>query len=338
MEAGAPVFDDLGTRKLFEVLILEVFRNSEAVPLGHVETYCFSRVMRSGRALPNALRLLEWLGFLIRDQDNLVPTPQLDAIREGLTAEGIPLALVRSILGRLRDSGHFTEVFATGCITRAPESRALYIATSKIPHKHLSLIVLFRNFDLLTERVEGTGLLEVDHSVTRLLADTAATSPHKHKSRTLTLEALKLIHAAQEAQGLKAEEYVVALERRRLSAHPHLDLVRSISSEDAGAGFDVVSFQSDLSPMHDRFIEVKSYKDRCCFYWSRNERDTAHELGDAYYLYLVDINQVEDTGYVPIVIKNPAENLSDGWVLESESWLVSPKVVPDDRRAVPPSN
>lgn len=325
MEADAPVFNELGTTKLFEVLIFEVFRKREPVLVEHVEKYCLSRALRSAHLLPATLLFLEWLQLLLRQGDRLVPAPQLASITNLDKPEDFGIRLAQSLISRLRDTHYFTAVFCDGALTLEPQTRVLYVATSKIPLKFLQLIVLLRNFGLLQEKAAGTGLLAVHPRLSEALTDVAVSSSYRASSRKLSLANLKALQAAQEAQGAEAENYVVALERKRLSTHPRVGFIRSIASEDVAAGFDIVSFETELSLMYDRFIEVKSFKDRLCFFWSKNEFDVARRLGDSYYLYIVDIGRVDDDQCAPLIIRNPVETISDKWIIEPDSWLVTPK-------------
>jgi len=325
MEAAAPLFDELGPRKLFEVLILEVFRKPVPVSLAHVEDYCLSRVVHSGSVLPATLNYLQWSNLVSRNGDCFNSTQQLELIVVKASSDSLPNALAQSLFARLRDSGYFPDVFTSGSIVLDAATKTLYVASSKVPQKYLPLVVLLRNLGALTEPAQGTGLLAVDPQLSGSLSEIAARSPYKATKRKLSLDALKGIQAAQAAQGAKAEDYVVALERARLSGHPRVDLVRTISSEDTSAGYDVISFESNSSLMYDRFIEVKSFKDQPRFYWSRGEREVALALGDSYYLYIVDIDAIDRPQYSPTVIRNPGTNIGDAWSFEPDTWLVTPK-------------
>lgn len=325
MDAAAPIFDELGPRKLFEALILEVFRKPVPVPLAHVEDYCLSRVVRCGPVLPATLDYLQWSNLVSRDGDRFHCTQQLELIASPASPDSLQNALAQSLFARLRDTGYFPDVFTSGSISIDAATSTVYVASSKVPQKYLPLIVLLRNLGALTEPGQGTGLLAVNPQLSSFLSDIAVRSPYKATKRKLSLDALKAIQVAQAAQGAKAEDYVVALERARLSGHPRADLVRSISSEDASAGYDVISFESNTSLMYDRFIEVKSFRDQTRFYWSRGERDVALALGDSYYLYIVEIDAINQPQYSPIVIRNPATNIGDAWNFEPDTWLVTPR-------------
>lgn len=92
--------------------------------------------------------------------------------------------------------------------------------------------------------------------------------------------------------GHAGEEFVVDLERRRLSAVDRADLarkVRWVAQEDGdGAGFDVASFDPDG---RERLIEVKTTNGaaQTPFYLTRNEMAVAHERREHWHLYRVHL-------------------------------------------------
>ncbi|MEK6211789.1 MAG: DUF3883 domain-containing protein [Pseudomonadota bacterium] len=324
METDAPEFNELGTRRLFEVILFEVFRKNQPVLAEDVEKYCISRIFRSAPQLRSTLRFLEWSLVVIRDGPYLAPTPQLIALCDASSTVTLEVRLALMILARLRETNHFTTVFLEDALSQEPQNRVLYLATSKIPLRYMPLIVLLRNLGLFEDNALGAGVLTVDARIAAAFADAALSSSYtKSRTRRMTLASLKALLAAQEAQGTEAEAFVVGIERKRLQGHPRVDAVRSIAAEDVAAGFDIVSFESAFSLMHDRYIEVKSHKDQVCFYWSRNEFETAQRLGNSYYLFIVDAGRIAESGYTPLVIRNPSETLASSWRVEPETWLAT---------------
>jgi CRISPR/Cas system-associated exonuclease Cas4 (RecB family) len=146
----------------------------------------------------------------------------------------------------------------------------------------------------------------------------------RNSKASLSLEQLMEIHKKQELQGRLAEEFVVEYERRRLLWCHNADKVKQISDFDVTAGYDILSCNDAYSTSYDRFIEVKSFSSTQAFYWSSNEIKTAREKKDAYYLYLVDIEQFQQKGYEPIIVQNPAERIfnSEDWVVETDTVRV----------------
>ena len=123
--------------------------------------------------------------------------------------------------------------------------------------------------------------------------------------------------------GEQAEKFAWEYEAARLKQAGIDKEPLIISSIDVMAGYDMVSFESTLSVSYDRFIEVKSASNSG-FYWSKNEYDTAKRKGEKYYLYLVDLRRVDEPGYAPEIIANPAEIImqSHGWFVEPQSYYL----------------
>ena len=123
--------------------------------------------------------------------------------------------------------------------------------------------------------------------------------------------------------GEQAEKFAFEYEKQRLMQLGINKKPLSISSVDVMAGYDMVSYQSICSDNYDRFIEVKAVS-RSGFYWSKNEYETARLKTDKYYLYLVDLNRVNEPEYAPEIIQNPAVTVmqTDGWFVEAQSFYI----------------
>ncbi|MCR9218341.1 MAG: DUF3883 domain-containing protein [bacterium] len=139
-------------------------------------------------------------------------------------------------------------------------------------------------------------------------------------SRMFSLADLKAAQNAREMAGRVAEEWALRWERARLAGHLFVDSVRSISEENAGAGFDIVSFDGLRALSHDRFIEVKGYTDEFSFFWSHEEMEAARRLRMRYWLYLVDRRLISSPAYHPETIQDPV-----GYFLDRDpiGWSVS---------------
>lgn len=101
----------------------------------------------------------------------------------------------------------------------------------------------------------------------------------------------------KEELGNKAELFVLEYEGKKFIDKK----MEHVSPIDVSAGYDIKSYFSNESNSFDKFIEVKCISERDVFYWTRNEIDTAKQLGENYFLYLVDSSFNSD----PIEIKNP---------------------------------
>ncbi|MDP2779531.1 DUF3883 domain-containing protein [Devosia sp.] len=123
--------------------------------------------------------------------------------------------------------------------------------------------------------------------------------------------------------GRAGEEFVIDLERRRLSAVDRGDLagkVRWVAQEDGdGAGFDVASFDPDG---RERLIEVKTTNGAAHtpFFLTRNEMAVAHERREHWHLYRVHLFAQQPR----IFTARPPLDIS--LTLSPETWRAAPGV------------
>ena len=122
--------------------------------------------------------------------------------------------------------------------------------------------------------------------------------------------------------GERAEAYALEYEKRRLGKKK-AGLVKQVSRVSVSAGFDIASFETVLSTSFDRLIEVKAYGHRG-FFLSSGEIKASRKYGDHYYLYIVDLNKVNEPSYAPYIIPNPIkffETNSDWRVVPDTLWI-----------------
>ena len=136
---------------------------------------------------------------------------------------------------------------------------------------------------------------------------------------------LKDLQETQEKKvelGRHAEEFVLSYERLLRANHACPENIRIVSEIDVGAGYDIQSYQTDVSVILDKFIEVKSYSGQPNFYWSKNEIEIAQREQDNYFLYLVNRDEMNNENYKPMMIQNPYKNVfqHEGWQKDCQSW------------------
>ena len=133
------------------------------------------------------------------------------------------------------------------------------------------------------------------------------------RKRQITPDQLKNLQAQQLENGLAGEKFVLNYEIKRTGRE---DDVEWIANYDSAAGFDIMSFETNASARHDRYIEVKAYSGKIpYFYWSRNEMKEANSKRTQYYLYLVNISEIKYPEYEPTIIRNPIVD-----ILENDEW------------------
>lgn len=129
----------------------------------------------------------------------------------------------------------------------------------------------------------------------------------------MTEQQRQQLEAIQKQIGDRGEDFVLRYERQRLHAHPRVSDISLIGRCDVGIGYDILSFKGVTSKYPDRYIEVKTYSGKPHFFLSASEQAAATKYGDCYFIYLIDINKTNISGYEPIIIQNPVRNLAGGW-------------------------
>lgn len=261
------------------------------------------------RAL-NTISVLAAFGLIERDGDLLRVRSDLPPDAWG---SQIAISVAELVAERVRERG-----------ARCLQSRGageLWLDSMLLPGPHDGIPLWLIEFGVVSRAGMRDRFWRVgDQHAHRFL--TAARSANRtHLPPPLSQAQLEEKLALQSRLGLEAELWVLDYEQRRLRTHPLVDQVRRVSEENVAAGYDIASFSSPHVLHHDLFVEVKSYAGQRTFFWSRNEIDTAAELGEAYALYLVDRARLDQSDYQPEVIRGPHAAL---FLTEAPGWEINP--------------
>lgn len=257
-----------------------------------------------------ALAFFEYLEYVEFSGDSIVLTERFKEL-ESLKGNSIIDVLVKSCITKLIDEGIFD---SNG--TGFDENKGhMSIKRSAFPLAYAAI----RNF------LTTAGALDKEENGKICISETYETdfsSQIRSRKGKITLEQLLKQQEEKGRRGLEAEEFVLALERKRVPAKAYK--IKRISDFDVSAGYDIVSFQSDSSTAYDRFIEVKSYLGNPHFYWSENESDTAKIKGKKYILCLVEYERITEPGYEPEFIEDPHEVIfkDDSWLVNTASYRI----------------
>lgn len=194
-----------------------------------------------------------------------------------------------------------------------------YISNSNIPLKFAGLRNLLIDMNFFIVNPLNVNILLINDEYIDCLKDYIRIIKKK-----VTIEELKKSLENRENEGLEAELYVIEFEFKRLKGMKRKEQIIHISEIDVTAGYDIASFNKAFEQEHNRFIEVKSYKGRLGFYWSKNEVEIAKQKKDNYFIYLVDRNRLSEKNYIPISIKNPYSEvyMNKVWAKEAQSWYI----------------
>lgn len=139
-------------------------------------------------------------------------------------------------------------------------------------------------------------------------------------SYEMTQSKLNLILKREKIQGDKAELYVFKYEKNRINSENN---VRQISTENVLAGYDILSKESNKQKSANRYIEVKSFSKNKKIFITKNEIEKSKIYSNHYYIYLIDINKLNESNYKPMIIKNPYKNLIKNNKIKKEVEIYS---------------
>lgn len=212
--------------------------------------------------------------------------------------------LVERLLLSVNSDPIFHDMFCSEYISYDIIYRSIQIDNTAFPLKYSCFKQLLIDFSILQEHPTKKFNKYIINGRYKKIFDKAVLP--EIKKRKIGIEELRRSLEQNQLYGEEAERFVLDFENTRLNGKKEIDWVAEYSTTD---GYDIASYETEDSTEHDRFIEVKSYDKWPYFFWSRNEIDIARIKKDRYFLYLIDRSKVRLPGYVPIMIKDPYENV-----------------------------
>lgn len=324
-------YNGLGRKDELLFLLFQALPLSRGQKVSNLKEYCTSNHFSIGRSFDGMLKLLEFMAFInvsggsVSINDELFDPAKIkqhDAyLEQGDFIKNLFLALKREV-----SVGDFIKPEA---VRRDAIRGLFYVKESLIPLQFFGIRNLLISLGLFErDSTLQSSNLFVSANSTELFETLVVNSlreENRRQKRRISLSELKTRLDRQEELGEKAEICTLEFERHRLQGHPSVSRIRRVSEDCANAGFDIESFNDKESVFVDRFIEVKSYSENVVFHWSQNEIETAKELAEKYFLYLVDRNKMSQSGYAPRIFQNPHQKIFENefWEKEPETWRVS---------------
>jgi hypothetical protein len=287
-----------------------------------VNAYFYNRIVDGNHIFDGCLPLATAIGAVaIRDDNVLTLHPSL--VPALVNERYLQDKFLEMLFAALKEDDLFHEIFCSNNISYDIIYRLIQVDISAFQFRYANFRRLLLSFDFLYPHPDGHINKLIVTSKYKRLFDREIMP--EIKKRKLGVGELELQLEQNRIHGENAEIFVETFERRRLAGHPALINVERISIYDAGAGYDIVSFNDLQSVEADRFIEVKSFAGIPSFFWSRNEIDVARIKKEAYFLYLVDRDQMSISDYEPMIIRNPHEEVINSeirWAKRVESYYV----------------
>lgn len=266
--------------------------------------------------------MVEAIGAVIVDEEGLVTLNS--ALEDSLVSEKyLSGKLLEMLLLALREDKVFHEIFCAENISYDVIYRLIQIESSAFRFRYSCFRRLLVDFEFLYPHPDVNIRKMIVNSKFKKLFDSQVMP--EIKRRKIGIGELEKSLEQKQIYGAEAEAHVLVFEQKRLNSHSSFEKIEIISEYDVGAGYDIISFNNLDSVVLDRLIEVKSFSGTPSFHWSRNEIDVARLKKDKYFIYLVDRDKMNETGYVPIIIQNPCESvLADDieWNKRVDSYFI----------------
>lgn len=196
----------------------------------------------------------------------------------------------------LRDLSDMKEIYDSICYNLVEESY-MDIVRNVLNRMDPSFIIA----DEANKLIEQAILNEIEDSEVEFVSLELVDIPKKRKKNKyseITKKTIKKTDYLKKAKtnaknGLLGEELVMIYEKNRLLSLGRNDLaelIKWISKEDDGTGYDIISYDVDINNnIIEKFIEVKTTEgsDTNVFYISTNELSVMEKLKKQYYIYRV---------------------------------------------------
>jgi hypothetical protein len=321
--------NSLGSKEEILFVLFRAISSSKEQLIDDLKLFCISHKYNISKSFNGIVSLLNYVEFIevkknkIKLQETIFKTKDYQKREIYFRNEHFYIHLFTKLIS----NNYLHKLFTAKNVQFDSDNNAYFIKCNLIPIKSFTLknlLVAVGFFNIDKKNNNHLIINQVHHKVFEELIVPEIKRKNKTK-RQISLKRLKAIQKAQEKAGMKAELFVYKYEKERLKKHSFRQMIEIISSKFANAGYDIESFTGFNSIVPNRFIEVKSFNENTVFYWSKNETNTAIELGNNYFLYLVDRSKYHLIDYKPMIIRNPYKRIfkNEIWKIEIENWKIS---------------
>ena len=317
-------FNKLGTKEELLFILFKVLSINEYKVIEDVKILCIHHSYTFGSSFYGDIRILELLKLVKIESDKIKVDESISLYKSDNFFEN--QFIYERLFQLLGEENKLDLLFNQKNTKQNSSTQQYYIKGNQIPFSLNYIKKFLINIEFL-ELVEDThNSYFVKNIFTDFFTNSIVKGLKKNSiKRKISLANLKKIQEIQNKHGVEAEEYVLNFEIKRLSRNSLRKNIQIISEKFSNAGYDIESFDTEDSIVYDRFIEVKSYHEKLSFFWTKNEIEVAKELGDMYFLYLVDRRYTQEINYKPFIIQNPIANIleNDNWKKEADSFKIS---------------
>lgn len=320
--------DNLGNERELEFVLFQALNPGQVISITELTRFCSSNLFSISRSIKGIISLLDFLSIINRKDDMIFLNQKIfDPINfKSSTDYFQDTHFFKCLFQKLNGTVSKEHLFNEDNLKYSHTLNQFYVKSHLIKFNLFPIRNLLISLKFLEQDQTVPDHLLVNSNFTEFFRETIIYEfQEKLKARKVSIEQLKKSLEQKDEAGKQGELFVLKYEQNRLIDHPHFDKIERISETYTNAGYDIQSFNDLDSFIHDRYIEVKSYKGDISFYWSKNEIEKAKQLKSKYYLYLVDRALMNDDNYIPKIFQNPYKKIfeTDIWKKETENWKIT---------------
>jgi hypothetical protein len=322
---------NLGSLDNIAFVARTIFESSNAIPIRDLKKYCIGKSIDLAYSVDGVIELLTSIRWLRLKNNALSTGKQIPRkLLKKEASNALKQSLVQDIFSLLKKQNLLQDFIDLNSFDYDINSSRITILRSSIPLNKSGLKNLLISISFFIIDPNQPHIYYVDNDYQHFIETEVIEWLRRHTNFTieagLSFEKFKEIQKSKEEAGLRAEEYVLSFEKKRLEGHPLVSHIKLISRIKVDAGYDIISFDSLMSKVPDRFIEVKSFFKLPEFYWSKNEITVSETKREKYFLYLIDRSKMDNPNYQPAAVQDPFINIFQNleWNKNPQNWLISP--------------
>lgn len=314
-------FRCLGNSALTRTILSTVYSSKNGIQINDIKIICKRRELVFLDVIEANILLLEQLGLISKKGNRIVKG------KIKIENNDIEVKIIELLLNSIVESEKLFTIFKPEGIFYDNTLQQIGIKPNYLSLEYSQLRDLLLAYKFYT-KIDGKYGFYVNKKYENYFKEIINASKIKEirkiEAREFSLEELERILEIRNEMGKMGEKIAYEFEMKRLVGHSFINRIKIISEFSVGKGYDIVSFNDTDSTEINRYIEVKTYKDNPRFFWSENEVNVSRQLGEQYYLYLVNISQINQESNI-ILIKDPYKNVfnSKNWKLTTSTWEVN---------------
>lgn len=320
--------DNLGNERELRFVLFHALSPNQKIRVSEFTRFCTSNIFSISRSIKGIISLLDFLSIVHLQEDMIFLNYKIfdPSNFKSSTDYFQDTHFFKYLFQKLNDVGLKEYLFNEDNLKFSHTQSQFYVKSHLIKFNLFPIRNLLISLKFLEQDQTIPDHLLINSNFTEFFHKNVVYEFHnKPKARKVPIEQLRRSLEQKDEVGKQGELFVLQYEQKRLKNHPHFNKIERIAESYTNAGYDIQSFNDLDSFIHDRFIEVKSYKEEIAFYWSKNEIEKAKQLKTKYYLYLVDRSLMNHDNYIPRIFQNPYQKIfeNDVWKKETENWKIT---------------